>query len=177
MRTGAHAPEGLGAWVTKPVRQKTMRDAILKVLGRDAAPAPADGGPRSSGHGMQRPRLLVAEDNPVNQLVATRILDKLGYSSDVVANGAEAVAALERLPYAAVLMDCLMPEMDGYEATRRIRRSERPGARVPIIALTANAMKGDLEKCLDAGMDDFLSKPVSAKELGLTLGRWIAVAA
>src|SRR6185312_15422179 len=104
---------------------------------------------------------LVAEDNIVNQRVVVKMLERLGYAADVVTNGVEAVAAVARYSYAAILMDCQMPEMDGYEATGVIRAHghERAGALVPIIALTANARAADRERCLLTGMDDYLAKP------------------
>jgi CheY-like chemotaxis protein len=115
----------------------------------------------------------VAEDNAVNQRVAVRMLEKAGHRVDLVSNGREAVEALGRKPYDLVLMDCLMPQMDGFEATRAIRAAEVGTVRhVPIVALTANAMQRDREECLAAGMDDYLTKPFTKQALTTALERW-----
>lgn len=120
-------------------------------------------------------RILLVEDNPVNQTVTKLILKKAGLKADVVGNGVEAVSALAQLPYDLVLMDCQMPEMDGFEATRRIRKPEYQALnpQIPIVAMTAFAMKGDKERCFDAGMDDYISKPVRPNELIENVFKWI----
>jgi PAS domain S-box-containing protein len=162
---------GISAYLTKPVRQSNLYDALAMVMGGGAADVPLlTHQAVAHARAEHRPRLLVAEDNPVNQKVAVATLEKLGYRADVVANGAEAVEALSRVPYGAVLMDCQMPEMDGYEASAEIRRRED---RTPIIAMTASAMAEDRDRCLVAGMDDYLSKPVDAGELAEVLKRWV----
>jgi len=117
--------------------------------------------------------VLVAEDNVVNQRVAMRILSKLGYSAELVDNGRAAVEKHRERPYDIVLMDCQMPEMDGYRATRLIRASGGSGANVPIIAMTANAMEGDREVCLAAGMSDYLTKPVVPDRLEKMVDKWL----
>jgi PAS domain S-box-containing protein len=122
------------------------------------------------------PRVLVAEDSPVNQVVAARTLERCGCTADIVANGVEALAALGARRYDAVLMDCQMPEMDGYAATRALREREGGARRTPVIAMTAHAMAGDRERCLDAGMDDYLTKPVRHADLDKMLHRWIPLA-
>ena len=110
-------------------------------------------------------RVLVAEDNAVNQTVALRMLARLGIQADVAGNGKEAIEMVRMLPYDVVFMDCQMPEMNGYEATAEIRRREPPGRRVHIIALTAEAIAGCREQCLEAGMDDFICKPITLNDL------------
>jgi len=122
---------------------------------------------------MQPLSILLAEDNPVNPKVGGRLLEKLGHSVVLVSNGADALEAAAREDFDAILMDIQMPVMDGYDATRAIRARERnTGGHIPVIARTAHAMKGDREVCLDAGMDDYLTKPIQSRDLRETLGRW-----
>jgi two-component system sensor histidine kinase/response regulator len=171
---------GIEVYLTKPVRQSNLYDALatIMVAPEEDAPTRREEKRLVTRHSLKeakafsRTRILVAEDNRVNQLVAVKMLEKLGYRVDVVANGLEAVEALSRIPYSAVLMDVQMPEMDGYEATAEIRRREEKGRRTPIIAMTANAMQGDRERALKMGMVDYVSKPVKPEELKAALERW-----
>ncbi|MGH2813288.1 MAG: response regulator [Actinomycetota bacterium] len=121
------------------------------------------------------PRLLVAEDNSVNQKLALAMLQKIGYQADLVSNGKEALDALAKVRYEAILMDCQMPHMDGYQATGELRRQEesRGSGHVPIIAMTAAVMEGEKERCIAAGMDDYLAKPFKLGELEAILRRWV----
>ena len=135
-----------------------------------ASPEPMP--PASPARGPARARVLIAEDNPVNQTVALRAVRRLGYSADVVSNGREALAALAQRRYDLVLMDCQMPEMDGYEAAAAIRRTGGLGRDIPILAMTANVVEGDQQKCLEAGMDDYIAKPVRMAVLASVLERW-----
>lgn len=112
---------------------------------------------------MESFKILLVEDNLVNQKVALALLEKMGYQADVTANGQEALDALNKVAYDLVLMDCQMPVKDGYETTRAIRELDGPLAEIPIIAMTANAMAGDDEKCYDAGMNDYMTKPINSK--------------
>jgi CheY-like chemotaxis protein len=141
-----------------------------QVLGA-AIPSPRKRTKRAAGR--RGVRILVAEDNIVNQQVAVGVLAALGYRADVVANGLEAVEAIGLVPYAAILMDCQMPEMDGFEAAQEIRRREKTGRHIPIIALTADILKDARAKCLAAGMDDYITKPLKMQELGAALERWL----
>jgi signal transduction histidine kinase/DNA-binding response OmpR family regulator len=169
---------GFAGYLTKPVRKSQLYDCIALVLGRAAGNLPETGivTRHTVAEVIHRGgRILVAEDNVINQKVAQSILSKLNCKSDIVANGLEAVRALELINYDLVLMDCQMPEMDGFEATAVIRdpKSKVLNHKVPVIAMTANAMKGDHEACLEAGMDDYLSKPVRKEELAETLEKWL----
>ena len=121
--------------------------------------------------------MLVAEDNPVNQLVIETLLRRRGFAVDVVADGLEAVQRLDPERHDAVFMDCQMPNLDGYEATARIRAGEPPGRHIPIVAMTAHAFAEDRERCLRAGMDDYLSKPIRGEDLDPVLERWLGTAA
>lgn len=121
---------------------------------------------------MHHGRVLVVEDNDVNQVVAEGMLRALGYDTDVVADGGAALEALAAHPYTAVLMDCHMPGMDGFQATAELRRREGAGRRTPVIAMTAAVLAEDQQRCATAGMDDFVPKPVDPAVLGRALGRW-----
>ena len=176
------ADRGFCGSLAKPVRQSLLFDALVEALAADptgrrarrpiapGVPAGGDAPPAADG------RVLLAEDNAVNQIVATEVLAGAGYACDVVANGRDAVAAARSGRYAVVLMDCQMPEMDGLDATAAIRAEEAGagGGRLPIVALTANAVKGDRDRCLAAGMDDYLSKPLDPGLLVATIRRLVA---
>jgi CheY-like chemotaxis protein len=157
--------------LTKPVKAWQLIDVLSKVLGKRVAQTPVHRKGIEKDMAKRHPlRILLAEDNVVNQKVALKILDRMGYRADVASNGSEAVEAVERQTYDVVLMDVQMPEMDGVEATARIRE-QRGENRPRIIALTANALEGDKEKYLGVGMDDYLSKPIKIEELARALAR------
>ncbi len=166
------------AYLTKPVKQSMLYDALVEVfVGQPGATLhhePAATMQFDAQLGERLPlRLLVAEDNAVNQKLALQMLRKMGYRADVAGNGLEVLDALARQPYDVVLMDVQMPELDGLETTRRIRATHQAGFAQPrIIAMTANAMQGDRELCLAAGMDDYVGKPIQVKELQAALERW-----
>jgi two-component system sensor histidine kinase/response regulator len=167
------AAAGISEWLTKPVRSSELYDRLLRLRGgaQTAVRIDARGVPERQSI-PSRGRILVVEDNEVNQLVAREMVKKLGYAVDVVADGSEAVQAVAAVRYAAVLMDCHMPVMDGFEATRAIRKGEGSG-HLSIIAMTAGALDEDRQRCLAAGMDDYLTKPVDLAALEATLDRWV----
>jgi two-component system, sensor histidine kinase and response regulator len=189
---------GVSRCLTKPVKQIQLFECVLSVIAdhlqaivvatrrRSAEsdpesigrrpPVATDGDETDTARIRRlrlRGRVLLAEDNAVNQRVALHQLQRLGYMADAVGDGHEAVAALARIPYDLVLMDCQMPELDGYQATMAIRNLEGPGRRTPIVAMTASALDGEMEKCLAAGMDAYLSKPVKIDQLRALLAEWI----
>jgi CheY-like chemotaxis protein len=178
------ADAGIAACLVKPVQQSDLYNRVMEILSLGqqtdnpelrclqgaATELPL---PEIAPRPM---RILLAEDNSVNQKVALRQLQKLGYRADAVSNGKEALLALENIAYDMILMDCHMPEMDGYEATRQLRQNPRT-KKIRVIAMTANAMQGDREKCLAAGMDDYISKPVNLENLKTTLERNLPPAA
>jgi two-component system sensor histidine kinase/response regulator len=167
---------GVRFYINKPVKPSNLFDSLVTVMAKEST--------RPLGDAVTSPtpvpaqaadipiRVLVAEDNSINQKIASRQLQKLGYPADVVGNGSEAVLALQSVPYDIILMDCQMPEMDGFEATAMIRQREGESRHTIIIAMTANALQGDREKCLAAGMDDYISKPVKQDALGAVLETW-----
>jgi signal transduction histidine kinase/CheY-like chemotaxis protein len=180
---GAESSQWFAATLTKPLRRSQLFDCVARVMAMQpgaAVPAPPAGSasavPASAARALG-PTVLVVEDNPVNREVAVSMLESLGCTIDTAENGWLALKAMSTATYDAVLMDCQMPVMDGLAATGEIRRREQASgtARVPIIALTANAMEGDRERCLDAGMDDFLSKPFTQQQLATLLRRWLAL--
>ena len=170
----AAARRGVQAFLTLPARPSQLR-ALLEPVGPDAGTAAPV--PQQVVAAPMKARVLLAEDNAVNQKVALIMLKKFGIEADVVATGVEALDALVGVAYDLVLMDCQMPEMDGYEATRRIRERERGSRRLPVVAMTANAMVGDRERCLEAGMDDHIPKPVRVEALHRALSRWLPAGA
>ncbi len=173
---------GIAAYLSKPLRQSQLFDCLIAVMSESVNRQESGPSTLVTKHNLKEKKtmshklILLAEDNIVNQKVAIRQLQKLGYRCDAVANGREAIEALNRIPYDLVLMDCQMPEMDGYEATSEIRRTEVEPKHTPIVAMTAHALEGDREKCIAAGMDDYISKPVKPEELTRVLNAFLGTA-
>lgn len=187
--TRRHGGAGLGLAVSKrriermggkiggestPGQGSTFWFTVRLQRSEENGPPSSEGGRLPLGPEGAPPRILLVEDNPVNQTVTRRQLEKMGCAVELAADGKQAVALFSASPFDAVIMDCQLPVMDGYQATREIRRGEGNLRHTPVIALTAHAMLGDREKCLDAGMDDYLSKPTTVEDLRRTLARWLA---
>jgi two-component system sensor histidine kinase/response regulator len=195
------AEAGAAGYLTKPLRYAQLHECLRVVLAQSPG-ASGSGGlsvntragdgalphstPGQTGlvtrhtlaeaRAQQAGRILLADDSEINQMLVVRLLERRGYRVDVVASGVEALAALAQKPYDLLFLDCFMPEMNGFETARRIRSSESPGRRIPIIAITANVLPEDRRKCLDSGMDDFLSKPINRDDLFNALKRWLPTA-
>jgi CheY-like chemotaxis protein/HPt (histidine-containing phosphotransfer) domain-containing protein len=170
---------GFAAYLTKPIKDSQLRDCLALAVSKKHSESKTQPMPIVTRHSVsedrkRRMRILLAEDNMINQELALGILEKVGYRADAVANGKEVLSAFGKGSYDLILMDVQMPEMDGFEATAAIRRKEREGGKhIPIIAMTAHAMKGDRERCLEAGMDDYLTKPIQPRSLTEVIGRWV----
>jgi len=194
---------GFSGYLTKPIRRSQLQACLETVMGLSLSDTPTTPQPLITSHFLkdlqrqQAIRILVVDDHQVNQQLGVLMVERLGFRADVASNGQEALEALSRIPYDLILMDCQMPEMDGYEATRLIREKEKgkgemsgaemeqnekhfpshvsrfTSTRIPIVAVTANAMQGDRDKCLQAGMDDYLSKPIRSEELSNILAKWL----
>ncbi len=165
---------GVEGFLTKPVRQTQLLRVLLKI----ASDTPPDVWSEQR-HGVCRVdahrRILVVEDNAVNQRVAARMMERLGFGADMAANGLEALGAISKIPYSLIFMDCQMPYMDGFSATREIRNSEGAEHHTPIIAMTAAASEADRRRCFEAGMDDYISKPIKLEEMSSLIERWLGV--
>ena len=173
---------GVAGYLTKPVREGHLKRCLATVLSGGTATRGETGQPNralvtrhtlTEERSHARAHILLAEDNLVNQRIAVKMLERLGCQVDVAPNGLKALEALETSRYDLVLMDCQMPELDGYGATRQLREREGDGRRTPVIAMTANAMAGDRERCLEAGMDGYLTKPVRPDELTAAISEWL----
>ncbi|HET8775121.1 MAG TPA: response regulator, partial [Thermoanaerobaculia bacterium] len=172
--TATLAELGVGICLRKPIKPAFLFSAVFGRSMEERPPAARPARTEAPVRQGTAPRILVADDNVVNQKVALRQLERLGYAAETVGDGIEVLDAMRRITYDLVLMDCQMPELDGYETTAHIRRLEQArGTRVPVIALTASAGESDRQACLAAGMDDFLPKPVRENELAAMLQRWL----
>jgi len=184
-RTGDAVARALGTagYLVKPVREDSLRRRLASIMDVTERPRLRPGVALTAQSTVQikavtldahRPRVLVAEDNPVNQMVARKLLERIGCEVHIAANGREALDTVKLFNFDLVFMDCQMPELDGFEATRRIRAYEGPNPerRLPIVAMTANVMPGIVESCRGSGMDDYISKPVSQAVLLKAIERW-----
>jgi two-component system sensor histidine kinase/response regulator len=168
---------GFAAYLVKPVRQRLLRECLIRVgTGSDISDVASTADAAVPIPTARAGEILLVEDNEVNQLVGVEMLQRLGYRVDVAPSGLDAITAVEGKHYDAVLMDCQMTGMDGFEATTELRRRGWSSDRLPIIAMTANAMQGDRERCLAAGMDDYLAKPVRRAALTAVLDRFVTAA-
>jgi CheY-like chemotaxis protein len=169
---------GFSAYLIKPVKSSQLRACLGMVVSNHGLQSAGQGIPLVTRHSVAEQRklnikILLAEDNPINQKVVLRTLEKMGYRAEAVIDGKEVLSALEKIDYDLILMDVQMPEMNGFETTQGIRQKEKnTGRHVHIIAMTAHAMKGDRERCLEAGMDDYISKPIQANSLWDAIKRW-----
>jgi signal transduction histidine kinase/CheY-like chemotaxis protein len=168
-----HGKVDFDAVLTKPVKQSHLFDVLTRVMGARTVEMEYESAGREGAIDFSGIRILAAEDNPVNQMVMRHLLTKLNCQVDFASNGFQALEALSKDLYDIVLMDVQMPEMDGFEATRILRANEGAQEHIPVIAITAHAMTGDRERCIDAGMDDYLTKPIKATELLQALSRWV----
>ena len=162
---------GFDGYFIKPIRQSSLYQQIMAPNEQDQAQAPVASA-KTQPAKNRKLRVLLAEDNKINAVLATTVIKRAGHDVDIADNGLEAVKAMNSAAYDVVLMDMHMPQMDGLEAARRIRQLDSDARRVPIVALTAGAMAADREKCIAAGMDDFLAKPFEPNELTEMLGKW-----
>jgi CheY-like chemotaxis protein len=170
---------GLDAKLRKPVTNRQLKNVLSRILGSrrvesdqlEKKGAPPESTDLSSEPGLSDLKVLLVEDNPINRRVTSLQLERLGVSADVVCSGAEALEILTKNEFHLILMDCQMPELDGFETTRELRR-RWPDRKVGVIALTAHAMEGDRERCIEAGMDDYLGKPLAVEKLKEVLGSW-----
>jgi len=170
---------GIAAYLTKPVKQSELLDAIMNVLHRK--PPTVLDHPLVTRHtlreGKSQKHILLAEDNLVNRRLALSLLQKRGYRVSTAENGLQALTAFQKESFDLILMDVQMPEMDGFETTERIRKLEaEKGGHIPIVAMTAHAMKGDPERCIAAGMDDYIAKPIQVDKLVDVIERWTETA-
>jgi CheY-like chemotaxis protein len=174
---------GYASSLLKPIKASALHRELSRIIGgnpksKGGWSANNPRGNTATGDPARRlpseGRILLVEDNQVNRKLAIRMLEKLGLSADVVENGVHAMVAVNDNDYSLILMDCQMPEMDGYQATRNIRALTSDKAEIPIVAMTAHALQGDREKCLAAGMNDYIAKPITSERLAATLGRWLS---